>query len=191
MSGMHPQFLLSKRFPVHTAVEKQDTSALASLLGHAMDARFHLSRKLPDSDVSRISSNVNQMSMNFEVSLLHQACCARALPNPVWPNIVSACLHLGAAVDDPDCVGQTPLFYAVTHCQATEIVPLLIAAGARNDLKCVNLSLYYICSGANMNLARWSDGWTLLHLVAMVGASEVTTLLLNAGANSSIEDKNG
>ena len=79
--------------------------------------------------------------MNFEVSVLHQACCARALPNPVWADIVSACLHLGAAVDDPDCVGQTPLFYAVTHCQATEIVPLLITAGGSNNLKCVNLAL--------------------------------------------------
>ena len=23
----------------------------------------------------------------------------------------------GAPVNDPDCIGQTPLFYAVTHCQ--------------------------------------------------------------------------
>ena len=30
----------------------------------------------------------------------------------------------GAPVNDPDCIGQTPLFYAVTHCQ----VGLLSAA---------------------------------------------------------------
>ena len=108
---------------MHTAIEKQDTSALASLLGQAMDARFHLSRKLPDTDVSSISTNVNKIPMNIQVSVLYQACCARALPNPVWANIASACLHHGAAVDDPDCVGQTPPFYAVTHCQDTQIVP--------------------------------------------------------------------
>ena len=38
-------------------------------------------------------------------------------------------LHLGAAVDELDSAGQTPLFYAVTHYQAVEIVPLLLSAG--------------------------------------------------------------
>ena len=42
---------------------------------------------------------------------------------------MAVCLQLGAPVDDPDCVGQTPLFYAVTHCMAADMVPLLLAAG--------------------------------------------------------------
>ena len=66
---------------------------------------------------------------NMQVSVLHQACCTHPVPHPVIPNIVAALLNLGADVDDPDCVGQTPLFYAVTHCQARDIVPLLLAAG--------------------------------------------------------------
>ena len=68
-------------------------------------------------------------AINIQVSVLHQACCARTHPDPVWKTIVAVCLHLGAPVDDPDCVGQTPLFYAVTHCMAADIVPLLLAAG--------------------------------------------------------------
>ena len=43
--------------------------------------------------------------------------------------IVSVCLGLGAEVDTMDSVGQTPLFYAVSHVQADQIVPLLLKAG--------------------------------------------------------------
>ena len=49
---MHPQFMLSKRFPVHTAIEMQDLTTLASLLSQAMDARFHFERKLTNNEVS-------------------------------------------------------------------------------------------------------------------------------------------
>ena len=44
-------------------------------------------------------------------------------------DIVSVCLALGADVDTVDSVGQTPLFYAVSHVQADQIVPLLLKAG--------------------------------------------------------------
>ena len=43
--------------------------------------------------------------------------------------LVSVCLALGADVNTVDCVGQTPLFYAVSHVQADQIVPLLLKAG--------------------------------------------------------------
>ena len=61
--------------------------------------------------------------------MLHQACCARALPANHWLDITKVCLKLGADVNDVDSVGQTPLFYAVCHVQAAEIVPLLLRAG--------------------------------------------------------------
>ena len=32
----------------------------------------------------------------------------------------------GAPVNDPDCIGQTPLFYAVTHCQVHHPAPYLL-----------------------------------------------------------------
>ena len=51
MSGMHPQFMLSKRFPLHTAIEMQDLKTLASLLSQERDARFHFERKLTDNEV--------------------------------------------------------------------------------------------------------------------------------------------
>merc|ERR1711915_1061189 len=106
-----------------------------------------------------------------EVSVLHQACCARTTASQAWVDIVKVCLHLGAPVNEPDCIGQTPLFYAITHRQARELVPMLLEAGA------------YV------NHPRWSDGWTALHIAAMIGAKEVTTMLLKAGADASIENE--
>ena len=54
-------------------------------------------------------------------------------------DIVKICIGLGANIHDVDSVGQTPLFYAVSHVQAGEIVPLLLGAGwckgpATNDV---------------------------------------------------------
>ena len=49
MSGLHPQFMLSKRFPVHAAIELLDLLALAKMLNE--EARFHFGRKLTDSEV--------------------------------------------------------------------------------------------------------------------------------------------
>ena len=51
MSGMHPQFMLSKRFPVHAAIELKDLTTLASLLSKSRDAQFHFERKLTDNEV--------------------------------------------------------------------------------------------------------------------------------------------
>ena len=75
-----------------------------------------------------------------------------------WPGTRSITLLL--QVNDYDCIGQTPLFYAVTHCQAVDLVPVLLKAGV------------------NVNSQRTSDGWTALHVAAMVGQMEVATLLL-------------
>ena len=43
--------------------------------------------------------------------------------------MVRLLLGAGAEVDSVDCVGQTPLFYAVTNSQAEHLVPMLIEAG--------------------------------------------------------------
>jgi len=157
MSGLHPQYMLSKRFPVHAAIELQDLKSIASLLGNERDARYHLDRKLT----------------NNEVSVLHQACCARPTAKRHWVDIVRLCLKLGANVNDVDCIGQTPLFYAISHCQALEIVPILIQAGSM------------------INQARWLDGWTALHVSAMMGLERVVDILLNAGADPVLASSDG
>ena len=63
------------------------------------------------------------------MSVLHQACCARPQARPAWIDIVTACLNLGANVNEVDSIGQTALFYAVSHCQAAQLVPLLLGSG--------------------------------------------------------------
>ena len=65
----------------------------------------------------------------MQVSVLHQACCARLLPSSSCPTILSCCLEVGAEVNVVDSIGQTPLFYAVTHCQAAQLLPLLLGKG--------------------------------------------------------------
>ena len=139
MSGLHPQYMLSKRFPVHAAIELQDLQSFASLLCNQREADYHFDRKLTNSEASvqnRHSCRTLRawvlflMIYSLQVSVLHQACCARALARPHWVDMVRVCLHLGAShVNDVDCIGQTPLFYAVSHVQAAEIVPLILRAG--------------------------------------------------------------
>ena len=53
MSGLHPQYMLSKRFPVHAAIELQDLKSIATLLGNQKDARYHFDRKLTNNEVSK------------------------------------------------------------------------------------------------------------------------------------------
>jgi len=61
MDGIHPKFVLSKRFPVHAAIEQLNLHALKDLLTPVSDARFHFGRKLTNTDIS----------------VLHQACTNR------------------------------------------------------------------------------------------------------------------
>ena len=61
------------------------------------DARFHFGRKLTNTDIS----------------VLHQACANRPHGHQAVLDIVKLCTALGAPVNDVDCIGQTPLFYAV------------------------------------------------------------------------------
>ena len=74
MSGIHPQFLLSKRFPVHTAIETQDTRALASLLAEPVDAQFYFSRKLTSTGVSILCTIVKG---KIQQSIFRCLCCTR------------------------------------------------------------------------------------------------------------------
>ena len=55
MSGLHPQYMLSKRFPVHAAIELQDLQTFASLLCNKREASYHFDRKLTNTEVSTIS----------------------------------------------------------------------------------------------------------------------------------------
>ena len=55
MSGLHPQYMLSKRFPVHAAIELQDLKGFVSLLRDPKDARYHFDRKLTNNEVRIIS----------------------------------------------------------------------------------------------------------------------------------------
>ena len=112
MNGMHPQFILSKRFPVHTAIEQMNIPELLKQL-KPEDARFHFGRKLT----------------NCEVSVLHQACAARPHHGDLVVEIVKLVVNLGADVNDTDVIGQTPLFYAVSHGEAESLVKILLNAG--------------------------------------------------------------
>lgn len=40
-------------------------------------------------------------------------------------------------------------------------------------------------------MQRWTDGWTALHMAAMMGLEEVVLMLLQAGVNTKLEDEDG
>ena len=40
-----------------------------------------------------------------------------------------------------------------------------------------------------MNIQRWTDGWTPLHVAAMMGSQEVALQLLQAGADTGIKEE--
>ena len=75
---------------------------------------------------------------------------------------------MGAQINELDTIGQTPLQYAVCHTYALPMVKVLVEYGA------------------DLNIQRSSDGWTALHLSAMLGKSDVAHCLLEAGADPSI-----
>ena len=77
---------------------------------------------------------------------------------------------MGAPINELDTIGQTPLQYAVCHTYALPMVKVLIE------------------HGADLNIQRSSDGWTALHLSAMLGKSDVAHCLLEAGADPTITD---
>ena len=71
MSGLHPQYMLSKRFPVHAAIELQDLHTFASLLCNRREASYHFDRKLTNSEVSMNSRDPGRQSIgrvwNYEL----------------------------------------------------------------------------------------------------------------------------
>jgi len=140
---------------VHAAIEQLNLHALKDLLTPVSDARFHFGRKLTATDLS----------------VLHQACANRPQGLQAVVDIVKLLTALGAPVNDVDVVDQTPLFYAVSHCQASQLVPILLRAGA------------------NVNKQRKGDGWTPLFVAAMLGRLDIATLLLQAGADTRVEDE--
>ena len=51
--------------------------------------------------------------------------------------------------------------------------------------------LTFFLSGAKVDMQRWTDGWTALHMAAMMGLEEVALMLLQAGASTHLEDEEG
>ena len=131
MDGIHPKFVLSKRFPVHAAIEQLNLHALKDLLSPVSDARFHFGRKLTATDIS----------------VLHQACANRAHGQQAVVDIVKLCTALGAPVNDLDVIEQTPLFYAASHCQADKLVPILLKAGSTINI----VLIQQLAKGSNHN----------------------------------------
>ena len=76
MSGLHPQYMLSKRFPVHAAIELQDLKSIATLLGNQKDARYHFDRKLTNNEVSKkqLINNTNKNIKCKHVIILNVKC---------------------------------------------------------------------------------------------------------------------
>ena len=82
-------------------------------------------------------------------------------------------LQMGAPLNDRDSFGQTALHYAVCHQHALPLVTILTD-------KLVQL-----------NPDRHKDGWTPLHLAAMMGKYDVALKLLEAGADQFSRAFNG
>ena len=77
MPPIDPRFMKAKRFPVHAAVILCQEAEVARLVDP--DAKFHLGRKMPDT----------------EVSVLHVACSARPGPGDVMLRIVKYLIKVG------------------------------------------------------------------------------------------------
>ena len=80
---------------------------------------------------------------------------------------------MGAPINDRDSLGQTALHYAVCHQNALPLVTIMTEKGAQVDPD------------------RQGDGWTPLHLAAMMGKYEVTLKLLEMGADPTTKATNG
>ncbi|MDR3285653.1 MAG: ankyrin repeat domain-containing protein [Holosporales bacterium] len=85
-------------------------------------------------------------------------------------NIVAVKILLAAGAKIDNC-GHTPLHEAVSTNRHTEVVKVLLAAGADKDTS--------------------YGGWTLLHFAARLGRTEIVKVLLAAGANKTLKNTNG
>ncbi len=92
-------------------------------------------------------------------------------------NTVEEYIHSGIDVNarSNDNYGSTPLMTAILSGGHTEIVKLLLLAGA----------------GASINTQDYMYGWTALHLASMSGYTEIVRILVYAGAEIHIQSKNG
>ena len=54
-----------------------------------------------------------------------------------------------------------------------------------------HLVSYLVKKGADVDLARTSDGWTPLHLAVAFGLTQMVTSLLGEGAKARLKDKEG
>ena len=79
---------------------------------------------------------------------------------------------MGASLNDRDAYGQTALHYAVCHHDALSLVSVLVESGAQID-------------------ADRRDGWTPLHLAAMLNKCDVALKLMEFGADIDAKDDNG
>lgn len=117
----------------------------------------------PDIVIPLINKQDKYMGVNF----LHFAVTKKATPE-----IINALIARGFDVNHKDKLGQTPLHYAVKYIAYNNSICALLLAGAK--VNAIN------------NL-----GETPLHLAAAAGNRSSVEILLSAGANSELNDKEG
>jgi len=143
-----PRHLRAQRFPLHAAVETGDLARTRALLEGSL--RSQINRKYEGS---------GQTPLHLAASCGDQA-------------MIALLLRMGAALDEPDCVKQTPLHYSVTNTQAGVMEALVTA-------------------GAEINTRRMKDGWTPLFLAAIFGHDTKVQHLVHSGADVLLCDERG
>jgi hypothetical protein len=127
-------------------------------------------------DLFPTNQAVNSASVGVSATPLHTAAGEGNLP--AVQNLIS----LGADVNAPDQIGNTPLHQAVSGCpefryEDEEFYPTCSAKPAH-----VEIAALLITSGANPNVVN-VNGETPLHWAAFHGSKETVEVLLSKGAN--------
>ena len=60
-----------------------------------------------------------------------------------------------------------------------------------SKVSCDSIILFFLFPGSMINQARWLDGWSALHVSAMMGLEKVVDLLLKVGADPALVSSDG
>ena len=158
---------------LHAAVRSGDVESLRSLLSAgaaaaAVDERgmsaLHWASLTGDETVATLLIDADRAAVNMrnaKGSVPLHLCSLRG-----HAGVSAALLGAGAEVDVPNAEGNTPLHAAAEHHGNTDVVLLLLEAGAA-------------ASAPNPR-----EGWTPLHLTALHGHYASAKALLDAGAHA-------